>query len=299
MLGSNLLHKLSLEKELDTFLTYLCTKLNLTNQELNNFIYEYTLESKNSNSNVFLNVSQKRVQPPQVSSQPKVQSSQVVKVEPQPLPLPLPKKVQPPQTKVEPQLPSPQHTPLKTQHQQRDEIVITRFGDRFKIKTPPSILQSISNTQLKNLLLRKTISLDEFNILKNFLILQEIPFYEEKEPHKEEQKITNVEEIINKVQREIEESRKLTENDKLPLKRDKPPPSQSNASPLKGEKTKLKLVKIGTNIAWDKDSRFVFRLEKPPVAIGTRQNKDDETQELTPLQIEDLNERGWKYTIPA
>lgn len=242
-----LLDKLSLKNELDDFLAYLCTKLNVSSQQMNDLVRDYnptlTTSCSAKSSNINLNIT-----PP-------------------------------------PQRGEPQRNKVASPSQQ---IVITKDGERFKTSTPDSLLKTITNPPLLKLLKRQTLSGDELNFLKQFLTSQNIPFSESttstSPPVK---KLTNIQAIVDKVQHEVEESKKLKESDKTikrdPIKRDQP-------------KTKLKLVKIGKDEAWDRESHYVFKLDKPPVVIGYRKNKDDKTSDLTQKHITELNQMGWKFT---
>lgn len=67
--------------------------------------------------------------------------------------------------------------------------------------------------------------------------------------------------------------------------------------------TKFKLVKITTNTAWDKDSKYIFRLNRNkegkliPIAFAMRVEREAENQPLTPEHVEDLKSRGLSYDL--
>lgn len=153
-------------------------------------------------------------------------------------------------------------------------IVITKFGERYK--TTCKDLSKITNPQLLKLLQNQSISQMEYSTLKTFLKSTNITFQDVVNvPRPVSPKITDIESIVNKVKREIESPPKST----------------------------LKLVKVGAQLAWDKDSKFVFRLSKDidgktiPIAFAKRLLKTDENIEFSPEDIKDLETRGWKFDV--
>lgn len=166
------------------------------------------------------------------------------------------------------------------------QVVISQSGDRYTLQVKPSFLASLTNQNLKRILTRKSLSVEEYNHLKYILNQTEIPFSDVVQKVKEEPKITNVEEIMKRVQQDMRDAEQLTPQDR------------------KVETQKLKLIKVGDQLAWDKNTKYLFRLTKEngktvPVAIATRTSKTDPNVPLTASNIDDLNTRGWKFESKA
>lgn len=179
-----------------------------------------------------------------------------------------------------------------------ESVVITRKSGRYYATAPDGIMQTISNTQLKSLLKRSSLSFEEYNYLKSFLNTANVPFDDVVESAPAREQLTNVADIISNVEQEIADSKKL---DSTPIQT----PTPVRASPLVSHsepKKKLKLKKINKQLAWCENSHYVYRLttdvngkDKIDAVIGTRPHREADTQPLTKQQINELDSRGTKH----
>jgi len=186
-----------------------------------------------------------------------------------------------------------EHIKPKEASEGKPQLTIKRKGDRYMTEYDPSFLKGITNSLFMSLLKRKTLSEEECNYLKSFLRKEQIPFKDA--PTKTinlntGSKITDIASIMAKVQQDMDKDERLSPEDSR----------VTNKAPTKP--TKLKLVKLTTNTAWDKETKYVFRLNRTsgkvvPVAFAVRMSRDDDNQILTEAHIEDLKERGLSYDL--
>lgn len=175
------------------------------------------------------------------------------------------------------------------------EVTFSRKGERYTVKCNNGFLERMANPQLSALFGKKSLGDEEYNYLKNFFRTHNIGFTDVAPPEAPKvEKLTSINDIINKVQHEIEEDEKLPSTLVAPTL----PPKTSSSE---GGTQKLKLIKVGTNLAWDKATGYVFRLTKniddktSAIAFATRASKEGENQPLTEANIKDLEKRGLKY----